>query len=403
MPETFAIVGAGHCAGQAAISLRRKGFGGRVVMIGEEPYVPYERPPLSKKFLAGEIEVDRVYLRPPEFYPEHDIDLRLGTAVVAIDPAERRIDLAGNDTFAYDKALIATGSRPRKLDLPGADLPGVCYLRNIADVEGIRDYMAAGARMVVIGGGYIGLEVAAVGAQTGMRVVVLEAADRILNRVTAPDLSAYFTRFHESHGTEIRCDVKVTGFYGNARVTGVRCADTEVPADVVVVGIGIVPNVEIAADAGLTCGNGIVVDEQCRTNDPNIYAAGDCTNHPNPFLRRRLRLESVQNALAQAQIAAANMTGGAETYGEIPWFWSDQHDLKLQIVGLSAGYDQTVLRGDMASGSFAVFYLKEGCLIAVDAVNSPREFMACRRIIPRNKTIPPEQLADTSIPMQKLV
>lgn len=403
MPETCVIVGAGHCAGQAAISLRQKGFDGRVVMIGDEPYVPYERPPLSKKFLAGEIEVDRVYLRPPEFYPEHQVDLRLGVAAVAIDPTQRRIDLADGETVTYDRALIATGSRPRILDVPGADLPGVCYLRNIADVTEIRRHMAEGARMVVVGGGYIGLEVAAVGVQCGMRVVVLEAAERILNRVTAPDLSDYFTRFHEAHGAEVRCRVAIRGFTGSDRVTGVQCDDEEVPADLVVVGIGIVPNVELAADAGLACDNGIVVDEQCRTGDPNIFAAGDCTNHPNPLLGRRLRLESVHNALAQAQIAAANMCGEAETYAEIPWFWSDQHDLKLQIAGLSTGYDETVLRGDMASGSFAVFYLQAGRLIAVDAVNSPREFMACRRIIPRNKTIPPEQLADTTIPMQKLI
>jgi 3-phenylpropionate/trans-cinnamate dioxygenase ferredoxin reductase subunit len=304
--------------------------------------------------------------------------------------------------------LLATGSRPRRLTLPGADLPGVCYLRDIADVGTIRSFMGPGKSMAVVGGGYIGLEVAAVGIQAGMKVTLLEVADRILNRVTVPKLSDFFMRFHETRGADVRCGTRVigfegSGFEGDGQVERVLCEDGPVAADLVVVGVGILPNVELAQAAGLDCDDGVLVDEFCRTKDPRIFAAGDCTNHPNSLLKRRLRLESVHNALEQAKTAAANICGQEMAYAQIPWFWSDQHDLKLQIVGLSGEHDEIVLRGDMDGESFALFYLKDGVVIAVDAVNRPREFMASRRIIPRQTKIEPERLADNSIPMQELI
>jgi 3-phenylpropionate/trans-cinnamate dioxygenase ferredoxin reductase subunit len=403
MRQNIVIVGAGHCAGQAAVSLREQGFDGTITLVGEEAHPPYERPPLSKKFLAGEIPVERTYFRPADFYQTQDVTLRLGMRVEAIERDRRRVVLGDGESLPYDQMLLATGSRPRRLNLPGANLAGVCYLRNIADVDTIRSFMGPGKSMAVVGGGYIGLEVAAVGIQSGMKVTLLEVAERILNRVTVPKLSDFFTRFHEARGAEVRCDTRVTGFEGAGRVERVLCEDGPVEADLVVVGVGILPNVELAQTAGLDCDNGILVDEFCRTKDPRVFAAGDCTNHPNPLLKRRLRLESVHNALEQAKTAAANLCGRETAYAQIPWFWSDQHDLKLQIVGLSGAHDQIVLRGDMAGDSFALFYLKDGVVIAVDAVNRPREFMASRRIIPRQARIEPERLADSSIPMQELI
>lgn len=402
MPETFIIVGAGQAGGQAAATLRERGFAGRIVLLGEEPVVPYQRPPLSKKFLAGELPVERTYLRPASFYQQHGIELKLGIRAEGIDRSARTVDLGSDGKLPYDKLLLATGSRPRQLAVPGANLPGVHCLRTIADVLQIRPHMAVGRQLVVVGGGYIGLEVAAVAAEGGMRVTVLEAADRILSRVTSPAMSEFFTGVHRSHGVEIRCLSAVSGFEGSDRVEAVRCVDQRIPADLVVVGIGIVPNVELAAAAGLACENGILVDERCRSGDPNVFAAGDCTNHPNPVLQRRVRLESVQNAVDQAKAAAANMAGAQDGYAQVPWFWSNQYDLKLQSVGLLDGYDQVVRRGDPATRSFALFYLREGVLTAVDAVNMPREYMACRKLIPQRFRIAPQRLADTSLAMQEL-
>lgn len=402
MSQVFIVVGAGHCAGQIAAGLRQQGFDGDLVIIGDEPHIPYQRPPLSKRFLAGALPLERVYLRPAKFYRDNNIELLLSTPVVALQPREHRVVLADGAHRRYDKLLLATGSAPRRLKVPGDHLPGVCYLRNIADVERIRAYLQTGKSLVVIGGGYIGLEVSAVGIERGMRVTLLEVADRVLSRVTAPAMSRFFEQLHRQRGVAIRCNTRVVRFEGRDRVETVVCDDSRIEADLVIIGIGIVPNVALAEAAGLPCDNGILVDEYCRTADESIFAAGDCTNHPNPLLGRRLRLESVQNAVEQGKSAAANLCGKGEPYAEIPWFWSDQYDVKLQIVGLAQDYDQIVQRGSMDEQSFSLFYLKQGAVIAVDAVNNPREYMAGKKLVRQKSRISAERLADTAISMQEM-
>ena len=400
---TTIIAGAGHAGGQTALSLRQAGYEGRIVVCGDEPVPPYQRPPLSKKYLSGELALERVFLRPESFYATHDIELRLGNAVREIDPERRSVVLEGGESLAYTDLVIATGSRPRRLDLPGSDLGNVFYLRTLEDADAIGKELVAGRRLVVVGGGYIGLEIASTARGLGMEVCVVEAADRILGRVTAPEMSAYYTRAHRSRGVDVRLSTGIVSFEGDGTVRGVVCGDETVPADVVVIGIGIVPDERLAASAGIPCDDGIVVDERCATAADHVYAVGDCSRHPNPILERKLRLESVHNALEQARTAATNIAGTPAKYEQVPWFWSDQFDLKLQMVGMSQGYDTIVQRGSMDADDFAMFYLKEGVLIAVDAVNRPREFMACRKLVPQRPSIDPVKLADESIPMKEMV
>ena len=375
------IIGAGHAAGQAAASLRQEKYTGPITIIGDEAHVPYQRPPLSKAYLSGAQEVDRVYLRPEKFYQEKDIDLKLSTRATAINADAKTVELEDGAKIEYDKLLISTGSRPRMLSIPGSDLGGIHYLRTIDDVDGIRAEMREGANLVIVGGGYIGLEVAAVGVEQGLNVHVLEMEDRILQRVTTPTMSNYYNELHKGRGVNIHTQTAVTGFSGNGKVQKVMCGDSEFDADMVIVGIGIVPNTELAEVAGLTCDNGIVVDDHCQTSNPDIYAAGDCTNHPNALLDRRLRLESVPNAMDQARTSVSNMLGGDKSYAAIPWFWSDQYELKLQMVGFSADGNREVVRGDMASNQFAVIYLKDNTVVAADAVNSPKDFMLCKQLV----------------------
>ena len=395
------IIGAGHAAGQAAASLRQEKYTGPITIIGDEAHVPYQRPPLSKAYLSGSQEVERVYLRAEKFYNEKDIDLRLSTRATVIDRNAKTVELEGGEKIDYDKLLISTGSRPRKLSIPGSDLNGIHYLRTIEDVDGIRASMSEGANLVIVGGGYIGLEVAAVGKELGLNVDVLEMEERILQRVTTPTMSTYYDALHRGRGVNIHTSTGVTGFSGNGKVEKVLCGDTEFDADLVIVGIGIIPNIELAEAAGLHCDNGIVVDDHCQTSDPDIYAAGDCTNHPNALLNRRLRLESVPNAMDQARTSAANMLGGDKSYAAIPWFWSDQYELKLQMVGFSADGNREVLRGDMASNQFAVFYLNDSTVVAADAVNSPKEFMLCKQLV--GKSVDAEVLSDPTADLKSLI
>ncbi|MDE0273419.1 MAG: FAD-dependent oxidoreductase [Gammaproteobacteria bacterium] len=395
------IVGAGHAAGQAAASLRQEGFAGAITILGDEPHIPYQRPPLSKQYLAGEQGLDRVYLRPEKFYAGKDIAVRAGVRVERIDPAARKLTTSSGEILAYEQLLMTTGSRPRQLNLPGSELEGVHYLRTIADVDAIKADMAPGKRVVVVGGGYIGLEVAAVCVEAGLEVRVLEMEQRILARVTTPAMSDFYHRLHEGRGVGIHTGARVTGFSGHGRVSAVQCGDGSFAADFAVVGIGIVPNVELAEEAGLECDDGILVDERCRTSDPYIYAAGDCTNHPNPLLGRRLRLESVPNAMEQARVAAANLCGKDREYAAVPWFWSDQYELKLQMVGFSGDGDAEVVRGEMAANQFAVFYLSDGKIVAADAVNSPKEFMLCRRLVGQQAA--PAALADPNTDLKSLL
>jgi 3-phenylpropionate/trans-cinnamate dioxygenase ferredoxin reductase subunit len=403
MTDTILIAGGGHAAGQTIVSLRQGGFGGRLVMAGEEPYLPYQRPPLSKKFLAGEVEVDRLLLRHGQFYAEHGVDVRLGTRVNRIDRAAQTASLSDGETVAYRALVLATGSQVRRVALPGAELHGVHYLRTIADVEAIREGFRPGASLVVVGAGYIGLEVAAVAVAHGLHVTVVELAERVMARIDAPVVSDFFARVHRDAGVAIRCGTGVSAFRGNGRVRAVvTSGGEELPADLVIVGVGVLPTVDLARDAGLPCENGIVVDEYCRTADPHILAVGDCTNHPNPLLGQRLRLESVHNAQEQAKTAAATILGRLEAYAQVPWFWSDQYDLKLQIVGLSSGADQTVVRGDPDSRTFAAFFLAGGRLTAVYAINSPREFMLSKRLIAAGVRPDPSVLADTGMPFKEI-
>lgn len=395
------IIGAGHAAGQAAASLRQAKFEGSITIIGDEAHVPYQRPPLSKQYLAGTQVADKVYLRAEKFYADNDIQLMLDTRATQIDPGTKTINLDNGETIAYEKLLISTGSRPRKLSIEGSDLSGIHYLRTMDDVDGIRADVKPGASLVIVGGGYIGLEVAAVGIELGMNVHVLEMEERILQRVTTPEMSAYYHKLHSDRGVHIHTQTGVTGFSGNGKVENVLCGDESFAADIVIVGIGIIPNIEIAEEAGIHCDNGIVVDDHCCTSDPDIYAAGDCTNHPNPLMNKRLRLESVPNAMDQARVSTANMLGDDKVYAAIPWFWSDQYELKLQMVGFSADGDSQVLRGDMENHQFAIFYLKDGKVVAADAVNSPKEFMLCKQLV--GKPADPAQLADPETDLKSLL
>ncbi|MBT3427593.1 MAG: FAD-dependent oxidoreductase, partial [Gammaproteobacteria bacterium] len=342
-----------------------------------------------------------IYIRPIKFYKDRNIDLQCGVRVVAIDRDTKTISTDNDQTLAYDKLLICTGSRPRLLDIPGSDLPGIHYLRRLDDVDRIREDMKEAQSICIIGGGYIGLEVAAVAVSAGLTVNILEMESRILQRVTNAEMSAFYHRLHTSRGVNIHTSTACTGFSGDARIQSVLCRDHTIAADMVVVGIGILPNTELAEQAGLQCDNGILVDDHCRTSDPDIFSAGDCTNHPNPLLARRLRLESVPNAMEQARTAATNMLGGDKTYAAIPWFWSDQYELKLQMVGFSADGETAVVRGNPEELHFATFYLNQGKVVAVDAVNSPKEFMVAKRLY--GLEVNAETLTDTSIDLKSLI
>ncbi|MEM8817060.1 MAG: FAD-dependent oxidoreductase [Pseudomonadota bacterium] len=404
MPEQTVIVGAGHGAGQAVATLKQKKYPGRIVLIGEERWLPYQRPPLSKKFLAGELPAERLYVKPEKFYDDPEIEVRLNTRVTAVDARKRQIATAAGDKLDYSQLILATGSRVRKLPVEGGDLPGVYYLRGIDDVNGIRASLERASRTVIVGAGYIGLEVAAVARQLGQEVTVLEMAERVMSRVVSPELSAFYESEHRKAGVRLLLNEGLTRFVGSEdAVTGVETSNGELlAADLVIVGVGILPNTELAEGAGLAVDDGIVVDEHCRSSDPRIYAIGDCSSHPSKVYGRRLRLESVQNALEQARTAAVNICGGDERYDQVPWFWSDQYDLKLQIAGLSLGYDATVVRGNPADRSFSCAYLEAGRLIALDAVNAPKDFMQAKSLIAAGARPDPERLADSRITLKEL-
>ena len=403
MTSTILIAGAGHGAGQVVASLKQQKFDGRILLVGDEPYLPYQRPPLSKKFLAGELPPERLYFKPESFYDSPDIELHLDTRIESIDRAGHTVTTSDGAILSYDKLVLATGSRVRRIDVPGASLGGIHYLRSIADVDAIRGDMQSGRKAVIIGAGYIGLEVAAVCRLHGLDVTVVEMADRVMSRVVSPHVSDYYQLEHTSHGVKLLLSTALAGFGGKQRVRRVLTSDDqELAADFVVVGVGIEPNTELAEAAGLQVDNGIVVDDQCQTADPDVYAIGDCTSHPNSIYGCQLRLESVHNALEQAKTAASNICGKESHYSQVPWFWSDQYDLKLQIAGLSQGYDDVVVRGDPASRSFACLYLRDGMLIAVDAINSPREFMQSKALIASHARVDTAKLADTEVMLKDL-
>ena len=406
MREQIVIVGAGQAAVQAVDTLRRKGFTGKLVVVGDEPYVAYQRPPLSKKYLAGALERERLLIRPAHFYTDHGVELRTGRRVVEISRHEHRVRVDDGSTIAYDGLLLATGSTPRRLRAPGADLQGVHYLRTLEDVDRIRADMAPGRRLVVVGGGYIGLEVAATARELGLEATVLEMADRVMSRVTCSEISAFFTDQHTRRGVRILCNARVRALTGDAdgRVRSVITEDgTEHAADLAVIGVGVVAVDELAVASGLECSNGIVVDTHCRTSDPDIYAAGDCTSHTNLHYGLRVRLESVDNAFEQGTSAALNLIGIPTVHDKVPWFWSDQFDLKLVIVGLCQEHDTVITRGDPAGRSFSACYLRAGELVAIDTINHPKDQMAARKLIAARAHPHPDKLADPAIALKDSV
>ena len=398
------ILGAGHAGGTAAALLRQFGYTQSITLVGDEPVAPYQRPPLSKGWLKGDVGEEGVNLRPVSWYAESNIDLRLGVTATAIRRADKTVTLSTGETLAYDLLIIATGARARRLSLPGSDLKGMLELRSIADAEQIKAYLKPGLRLAIIGGGYVGLEVAASARALGAEAVVVEREDRLLARVAGRDLSRFFHDYHQAHGVTFHFEAVVEGFDGSGgHVTGIRLKDAAtIPCDAVLVGIGALPNDELAQDAGLECTNGIVVDLEARTSDPSIFAIGDVTHRPLPLYDRMFRLESVPNALEQARQAAAVITGTAPPKADTPWFWSDQYDLKLQIAGLPFEVDNVVVRGDPASKAFAVFHMAGDHVQAVEAVNAAPEFIVGRQMITTRRVVDKARLADKTIPMKEV-
>ncbi|EQB08592.1 MULTISPECIES: NAD(P)/FAD-dependent oxidoreductase [Sphingomonadales] len=399
------IVGAGHGGAQAAAALRQRKFEGSILMIGEEPEMPYERPPLSKDYLSGEKAFERILIRPAGFWVDHRVEMAMGGKVVAVDPEARTVELEDGGTIGYRELVWAAGGHPRKLSCTGHSLTGVHSVRTRADVDRMMGELDDTTRVVVIGGGYIGLEAAAVLSKLGKSVTVLEAQERVLARVAGVALSRFYEAEHRAHSVDLRLGVAVECIEGDSRVTGVRLGDgTVLPAEMVIVGIGIVPAVEPLLAAGAEGGNGVAVDEHCRTSLPHVFAIGDCALHANAFAEGlQIRLESVQNANDMATIVAKAITGDPEAYHSVPWFWSNQYDLRLQTIGLSIGHDEEVLRGDPRARSFSVVYLRQGRVIALDCVNATKDYVQGKALVAGRLQMAAEQLADATAPLKSLL
>jgi 3-phenylpropionate/trans-cinnamate dioxygenase ferredoxin reductase component len=404
-PEHCVIIGASHAGTQVATGLRRHGYEGRITLVGEESQLPYHRPPLSKAYLKGEKAADGIRLAAPANYEKNRIELKLGVRVTTADSAAKSVGLSSGDTLNYSSLVLATGSVPRRLPLPGAELGGVHYLRSLEDVDRIRAEVAAQGNAVVIGGGYIGLEAAASLRSLGMQVTVLEAMDRVLQRVTSPEVSAFYQDLHTDEGVVIRTGARIAKLSGDHSVSAVELDSGEsLPASLVIVGIGILPATSLAEQAGLELDNGICVDEYARSSDPDIYAVGDCASFVHPLYGKRLRLESVQNASDQALTAARHICGQPEPYCTVPWFWSDQYDVKLQIAGLAIDIDQTIVRADPDNPrSLSVLYLKEARLRAIDAMNRPRDFVFGKKLIMEKSVLDTARLADVAVGLNDAV
>ncbi len=399
------IVGAGHGGAQVATALRQRKFAGSVAIIGEEPEIPYERPPLSKDYLAGDKDFERILIRPAMFWQERDVTLLTGQRVLAVDPDAHTVTTEGGDVIGYGQLVWAAGGHARRLSCTGHHLAGIHSVRSRADVDRMKQELATTERVAIVGGGYIGLEAAAVLAKLGKRVTVIEALDRVLARVAGEPLSRFYEAEHRAHGVDIRLNTTVESIDGrDGRVTGVRVAGGEVvPAEMVVVGIGIIPAVEPLRAAGAAGGNGVAIDEHGRTTLPDIWAVGDCALHANPFVGHLpIRLESVQNANDMATTVAKALTGAPEAYHAVPWFWSNQYDLKLQTVGLSTGHDATVTRGDVASRSFSIVYLKGGRVAALDCVNATRDYIQGKRLVVSGQVVDPALLANPAVELKEI-
>ena len=402
--QSVVIIGASHAATEAIATLRKLGWSDKIILIGDEPHLPYHRPPLSKAFLKGDLSTDKLLIRPESFYQKHDVELHLSRRAVEIDRPTNCVNLDNGDQIQYQHLILATGTRARKLPLDGADSDRVHYLRTLRDVEAIQAKLTTGTKMLIIGAGYIGLEVAASALELGCQVTVLEAMERVLARVTSQTVSEFYQQVHRNAGVDLRLNASVTGFMHGPTSSQAELGDgAKIEFDIALVGIGVLPNTELAASAGLVCDNGIEVNEHAQTNDPHIYAVGDCSYHHNPFYNRHVRLESVPNAVEQAKTAASSICGQAIVYDQLPWFWSDQYDLKLQTAGLCEGYDQLVIRGDQAAHKFSVFYLQAGHIIAVDAINSPADFMLGKKLILSRVTPSVDELSNPDVPLKSLL
>ena len=396
--QRLIIVGGGHAAAQLIRTLHKSGFDGHVTLVSDEKVMPYNRPVLSKEYLNGQMEEDQIYLLPATLYEKLGVELRLGRRVAEIDRANRSVLLDNGEKLAYDRLVLATGANPRRLDLPGGKLDGIHYLKTLDDARRLRDTFRPGQHLCVIGGGYIGLEIASAGRKLGLEVDVLERGPRLLGRVVAPEVADYFHSLHVDQGVRIRTNVEPVRFEGDARVNAVTLADGEqVPTHHVVIGIGVEPADRLALDAGLNCDNGILINDACQTNDPAIYAIGDCANQYQSHYRYRARLESVQNCSAQAAMLVASLNGRDKPTPEIPWFWSTQYDRRLQIAGLNQGYTEVIRRGGGDARSW--LYLREGRLIACDAINRPADFLQAKKLIAANTQMDRTRSRDSSLPL----
>ena len=402
--EHLVIVGAGQSAIQCITSLRKEDYPGLITLVGEEEHLPYQRPPLSKGFLEDTVSNERLYFKKLEFFVENKVQLKLGTKAEEIDIENNNIHLSDNTKLSFDKLVFATGSSVRKLDFPGKDLNSIHYLRGLDDALSIKKDLQTRQNIVVVGAGYIGLEVAAIAAKQNKSVTVIEMADRVMNRTVDPQISDYYLKLHQKNGVTFKFNTSLKEIVGASNPEKVICSDgTEVKADMVIIGAGIMPNVELAENAGLSCDNGIVVNEFGKTDHANIYACGDCTNHPNKLLNKKIRLESVHNAMEQSKTVASSIINKSIEYNQIPWFWSDQYDHKLQIVGLSGEHDKVIMRGDLSEAKFMLFYTKDEKLIAVDAVNNSKEFLICKKLVANKVTIKPDEISNPDTNLNDLI
>ena len=402
--NNLVIIGTGQSAAQCALTLRRNMFKDNITMIGEEKHLPYQRPPLSKEFLSGEVSIERVFMKSKEFFDQNDVAIFTSTPVISIDRNKKILSLSNQEDLTYNKLVIATGSRVRKLNVEGSSLKNISYLRSIEDANRLKEYFKFGKKLVIVGAGYVGLEVAATAVKKGINVTLIEMENRIMSRTVDPVISKYFDSLHRQNGVEIFLEAALEKFEGKDAVERVICSNGQIiEADGVLIGVGILPNQELAESAGLNCNNGILVDEFGRTEDTSIFACGDCTNHPNAYLNKNLRLESVHNALEQAKTVAMSLLGKQEKYNQVPWFWSDQYDKKLQIVGFSDDHDELVIRGSIEEDNFMLFFLKEGKLIAVNAVNNPKEFLICKKLVANKQKISSDAISNQSVDLKELL
>ena len=402
--ENLLIIGAGQSAIQCISTLKKEGYSGSITLVGEEEHLPYQRPPLSKGFLEDSLNKERLYFKKLEFFTENKVQLYLGLSAEKLEIDNQKVYLSDNSVLEFDKLVFATGSRVRLLDFPGSELKSIFYLRDLDDAEAIKKDLETSENLVIVGAGYIGLEAAAIAAKKNKKVTIIEMADRVMNRTVEPQISEYYLNLHESYGVKFHFNTSLETINEVSNSLEVVCSDgTEVKADSVLIGAGVVPNIELAEEAGINCDNGIIVNEFGQTNFKNIYACGDCTNHPNKILNKNLRLESVHNAMEQAKTVASSVMNNPMEYSQVPWFWSDQYDHKLQIVGLSGDHDMVTMRGNTNDAKFMLFYTKDEELIAVDAINNPKEFLISRKLVANKVKIKPNVISDLNINLNDLI